>query len=509
VLCACTIDDIRLRMAARITVIPSEQIGRINPELHGQFAEHLGCCVNNGLWVGERSKISNVGGFRADVLEALRRLRIPVLRWPGGCFADDYHWEDGVGPRDQRPARFNGWWGHTIEDNQFGTHEFIALCRYLGAQPYLAGNVGSGTPREMKHWVEYCNFTGPTALARRRAQNGAPQPFDVTYWGVGNENWGCGGSMQPEDYAALYKQFATFLSTFMRAPTHMPLYLIACGPNGNGVDWTTRFFRKAGAPAGDWRLSAFAAHYYCGTAGTATAYTPDQWYELLHKATYVDQLISDQRRAMDEVDPQHKIDLIIDEWGTWHPPAPGRNAAHLWQQNTLRDALVAAITLDTFHRRCDVVKMANIAQVVNVLQAMVLAEGDHMVLTPTYHVFEMYQSHQGATAVRAEFDSSPVRFAANNQRQQLAGLSGSASVNSGVLTLTTVNPHATLPVEVEVEVHGVVARDATVTTLSHEDITAHNTFDEPEVVRPKLPRSATLPTLTLPPASVSRLQLRL
>ncbi|HZN65250.1 MAG TPA: alpha-L-arabinofuranosidase C-terminal domain-containing protein [Tepidisphaeraceae bacterium] len=493
--------------AAKITVLPDEPIGVIRPELYGHFAEHLGGCVDGGLWVGEDSPIPNYGGLRADAIEALRRLNPPVLRWPGGCFADDYHWQHGVGPRRERPRTVNLWWGQTVENNHFGTHEFLNLCGFLGAKPYLAGNVGSGTPAELRDWVEYCNFAGDSTLARRRAANGSPRPFGVRYWGVGNENWNCGGSFCPEDYAAEYRRFATYLRDF----SGTELFLIACGPDGNDLDWTRRFFTKLGRKFS--RIHGYAAHYYCGTAGpSATEYSVDEWYELLAKAAAIETLIVQQRETMDRFDPKRRVSLVIDEWGTWHLPTPGRNPAFLWQQNTLRDALVAAITLDAFNRHCDKLAMCNVAQVANVLQAMILTEGEKLVLTPTYHVFDLYQHHQGGHAVRAEFDAPPVRFAAGEQRGELAGLSGSASVRDGLLTLSVVNPHATLPAECSIDLRGRAVGDVEVATLTHDDIAAHNTFDSPDVLRPTSRRvespGAAL-THLLPSASVTVFRTRL
>ena len=467
---------------AKIMVRMDEPIGTIRPELYGQFAEHLGGCVNGGLWVGDDATIANYDGLRADAIEALRRLRVPVLRWPGGCFADDYHWRDGVGPRRQRPRTVNLWWGQTVEDNHFGTHEFLNLCRFIGAEPYLAGNVGSGTPAEMRDWVEYCNYAGDSTLARARAANGSPRALGVKYWGVGNEAWQCGGSMSPDDYAIFYKQFATFLRDF--AGTE--LFLVACGPDGNDLEWTRRFFTKLNFGAKFNRIHGFAAHYYCGTAGpSATEYDVNQWYELLHKAAAVETLIEQQRSLMDQFDPRRQIGLVLDEWGTWHFPTPGRNPAFLWQQNTLRDALVAAITLDTFHRHADKLVMANVAQVANVLQAMILTDGPRLILTPTYHVFEMYKEHQGARSVRAEFEAPPVSFAAGEERRTLPGLSGSASIAGEMLTLSVVNPHATLPVEAAIDFGTAPPSAVHVRLLTHEDITAHNTFDDPSVLEPR------------------------
>jgi alpha-N-arabinofuranosidase len=471
---------------ARITVLADETpIGVIRPELHGHFAEHLGTCIDDGVWVGEDSRIPNTAGFRSDVLEALKRIRVPAIRWPGGCYADDYHWEDGIGPREKRPRRVNLWWGHNVETNGFGTHEFIQLCRHLGAESYLAGNVGSGSPREMRDWLEYCNFNGDSTLARRRAANGSPQPFGVRLWGVGNENWGCGGNFCPESYAREFRRFATYLGPFGGVQP----YLIACGPDGNDVDWTRRFLTTYGATPqhryGASRLGAIAAHYYCGTAGpSATEFNTNQWYELLDKATRMEDLIRTQRATIDSFEPYgRRVGLVIDEWGTWHLPTPG--ATPLWQQSTLRDALVAAITLDAFHRHAEKVVMCNLAQLANVLQSLVLTSRERMLLTPTYHVFAMYQPHQGGQSVRAVFEAPPVSFALGEEKRQLPGLIGSASTKSGVLTLSVVNPHAEGPVEAAIDLRGFAARRASVAELSHDEITAHNTFDDPETVQPE------------------------
>jgi alpha-L-arabinofuranosidase len=489
-------------MAARITVLFEEPIGYINPELHGHFSEHLGSCITEGIWVGERSRIANDGGIRSDVVAALRKIRPPVLRWPGGCYADDYHWEDGIGPREQRPRRVNIWWGQSIEDNQFGTHEFLRLCDLIGARPYLAGNLGSGTVREMRDWVEYCNFAGDSELSRRRRANGAEYPFNVRYWGVGNENWGCGGNFCPEDYATEYRRYATYLRDFGESK----LFLIACGPNGNDLEWTRRFFKKFGRPDhfGNARIHGYAAHYYCGTAGTATQYSVDQWYELLHKSLFMRQLITEQRSAMDEFDPQRRIGLIIDEWGTWHPPTPGRNPQHLWQQNTIRDALVAALTLNLLNEQADKVVMANIAQTVNVLQAMCLTQGEALVLTPTYHVFDLYQSHQGGQSLRTIAESGASSFVAGQEKRSIDHLHASASLSQGKLTLSVVNTHASLPVDAALDLRGRTLRDVSVRVLADEDIAAHNTFAEPQRVQPKsVAVDEELSRITLPPASVT------
>lgn len=505
-------------MPARITIVMDEPIGVVSPLLFGHFAEHLGCCVNDGVWVGEGSAIPNIGGLRQDVVEAWRRVGPGVLRWPGGCFADDYHWADGVGPRQGRPRTVNLWWGQEIEDNAFGTHEFLNLCRLIGAEPYLAGNVGSGTVREMRDWVEYCNYDRPSTLALRRAANGSPMPFGVKYWGVGNEAWGCGGNFCPEDYAREYRRYATYL----RDLGGTELFLIACGPDGNRPEWTRKFLQKLATADRRFncRIHGLAAHYYCGTAGCATQYTTDQWYELLHRAAGgMEQLIAEQRAAMDEFDGERRIGLIVDEWGTWHPPAPGRDPAHLWQQNTVRDALVAALTLDVFVRRCDCVVMANIAQAINVLQALFLTQGDRMILTPTYHVFELYRPHQGGRAVRVEVDSSSALagYGAPEglERRSMPALSGSASVRGGWLTLSVVNAHARLPVDAAIELRaaGMAAGmgGGEVRVLGSDgDIHAHNTFEEPNrvVVRRRGVWAGELGRWTFEPASVTVFQIR-
>ncbi len=487
---------------SRIIVSIDEPIARIAPALYGHFAEHLGLCVEEGLWVGPESKIPNTDGIRNDVVAALRKVRIPVLRWPGGCFADDYHWQDGVGPRQNRPRTVNIHWGHVIEDNSFGTHEFIQLCRLLGAEPYLAGNLGSGSPSEMRNWVEYCNFPGDSTLAKQRAANGSPEPFGVKYFGVGNENWGCGGNMTPEDYAAAYKQYSTYLRDF----GGNKLFLVACGPNGNDGNWTRKFFTELGTYR---RIHGLGAHYYVwnadGRLGRATDFTTDQYYQLLKETLVIEEVIVQQRAIMDGFDPQRRIGLFVDEWGAWHPEEKSRDRQILYQQNTMRDALVAGLTLNLFNRHADKLVMCNIAQICNVIQSLILTDGPRMLTTPTYHVFKMFQSHQGATAVRCRAESSDVGYTWNNSSQQLPRLSVSASVLDGTLTMTIVNTDATNAAEVELKLLGGGCHQATIDTLSHPNVRAHNTFDQPELVSPSH-RAIEIGTTwrqMFPPASVS------
>jgi len=481
----------------------------INPNIYGHFAEHLGRCIYEGIWVGEDSPIPNTGGIRNDVSAALRKMKPPVIRWPGGCYADDYHWEDGVGPRASRPRRVNIHWGEVVESNQFGTQEFLRFCRAVGAEPYIVGNVGSGTVRELREWVEYCNFDGDSTLAQRRAADGSPDPFGVTYWGVGNENWGCGGSFGPEDYCAAFKRYATFVRSF--GNDHR-LCVIACGPAGNDVEWTVRFFRKLRHDYWDFRnIHGFAAHYYCGTAGTATEYTTDQWYELIHKGLRMEELVVQQRAAMDAYDPQRKIGLIIDEWGTWHPVEEGTNSRFLYQQNTLRDALVAATTLDIFNRHADKVVMANIAQTINVLQAMILTHGDLMVVTPTGYVYEMYAPHQGGTSVPVAVESESLGVTDPDGEASMDVVAGSASLKEDALFVTLTNAHASDPQRVTISVRGATASGGSARVLTGE-IHAHNTFAAPDAIGP-MPMAVEAVgsefVVALPPASVTALRVDL
>lgn len=512
---------------ASISINPADTIAMINPNIYGQFAEHLGRCIYDGIWVGEDSSIPNIHGFRTDLIEALRRMKPAVIRWPGGCFADDYHWQDGIGPRDQRPRRINIHWGEVVESNQVGTQEFIRFCRLVGAEPYFCGNVGSGTARELRDWVEYCNFpdssSSGSTWAQQRAADGSPEPLNVTYWGVGNENWGCGGNFSPEDYCTEFRRYASFVRGFGKK-----LFVIACGPSGNDVEWTDRFFRKIYKDYWAFNnIDGFAAHYYCGTAGTATEYTEEEWYRLLEKGLKMEDLVVQQRAAMDAWDPARKIGLIIDEWGTWHPAEKGTNPAFLYQQNTIRDAIVAANTLDIFNRHADKVVMSNIAQAINVLQAMILTEDEHMLVTPTGYVYEMYAPHQGAQALRTRVETPDINFKKTSILQStwqsalqkgekmesaVPMVAGSASLNGKILFLTLTNSHASDSVEVSVDLLGGASFAGATGQVLTGEIHAHNTFDAPEAIKPE-PLDAHMQggkvRLTLPPACVASVSLAL
>ncbi|MBQ4075234.1 MAG: alpha-N-arabinofuranosidase [Clostridia bacterium] len=416
---------------AKITLHPGRCKGTINKNLFGHFSEHLGRCIYQGIFVGKDSPIPNVNGMRKDVVDALRNIKAPVLRWPGGCFADEYHWEDGIGPQEARKRMVNTHWGGVVEDNSFGTHEFLELCSQIGCEPYINANVGSGTIREMSEWVEYINSDGDSTVVKRRWENGRKDAWNVKFWGVGNENWGCGGNMRPEYYADEYRRYQTYCRNY----GNNKLYRIACGPNVDDYRWTEVLMRNAGH-----YMDALTLHYYTVTEewadkGSATEFTKEQYYKTLYKSAYMDELITKHLQIMDRYDPNHRVGLIVDEWGTWHNVEPGTNPGFLYQQNTMRDALVAAITFNIFAGHCDRVVMANIAQTVNVLQSVILTEGDQMVLTPTYHVFDLYKAHQNAKAVDCHVEAENVGV----DKWQLPQITAAASENDGVITLTCAN----------------------------------------------------------------------
>jgi alpha-N-arabinofuranosidase len=491
----------------KVTIVPDEVIGTIKPAIYSQFAEHIGGVIYDGIWVGPDSKIPNIDGIRRDTIEHVKRLGPIVVRWPGGCFADRYHWRDGIGPREKRPRRF-GRWREETESNQFGTHEFLRFCRLSGVEPYLAANVGTGSAEEFQRWVEYCNApAGRTTLADERVANGDREPFRVRYWGVGNESWGCGGKFTPEDYCREYRKFTEWVPGF-----DVPLYLIAAGPNGNDHDWTHRFFKKwtdyARAPIQGW-----APHYYCGTTGHALKFNVDQWYEMLQKADRMEALVRDQWEILGHYDRERNVKLIVDEWGAWHPEGTEINKRHLYEQmGCLRDALVAALTLDIFNRHAEKIDMANIAQLVNNLHSLFLADGDRFVATPNYHVFAMYRPHQGGKAVRLAVEAPEIGFKAGGKGSKTFRIAGSASLTGDRLTLTLVHAHASEPAEIEIVVKGAAARSARGTALAHEELNAHNTFENPNVVVPKastVERRGDSLRCVLRPASVNRIDIQL
>ncbi|HKJ66810.1 MAG TPA: alpha-N-arabinofuranosidase, partial [bacterium] len=462
---------------ATYVVDAARELGRINKNIYGHFAEHLGKCIYEGFWVGEDSEIPNTRGIRDDVIAALQQLNMPVLRWPGGCFADTYHWMDGIGPRDQRPARVNMFWGNVPESNAFGTHEFMDLCEQLGAEPYFAGNVGSGTPQEMSAWVEYLTYPGESALADLRRQNGREEPWTVRYWGVGNENWGCGGNMRVEYYTDLYRQFSTYLRDYGESD----LYLIAGGPGGRNPEWLDVLMDGAGR-----MTDGVSMHYYTvpntwQNKGSSLEFTEDEWFVTLQKALGIEDLIRDYISIMDRYDPRNRVGLIVDEWGTWYDPLPGTNPAFLRQQNTLRDALVAGATLNIFNEYRDRVKMANIAQTVNVLQAMVLTRAGEMVLTPTYHVFEMYKVHQNAQLLDAALETPEYEY----DGEAIPRVSASASRDqAGTLHLSLCNLDPSSSVTLNCILKNADSGRIAGRILTAETMNAHNSFEAPESIGP-------------------------
>ncbi|MCI7324746.1 alpha-N-arabinofuranosidase, partial [bacterium] len=408
--------------------------GTINKNIYGQFSEHLGRCIYGGLYVGEDSPIPNKNGLRTDVVDALKAIRVPVLRWPGGCFADTYHWQDGIGPKEQRKTIVNTNWGGVTEDNSFGTHEFMELCGQLGCEAYFSGNVGSGTVQEFSDWVEYCNMGGVSPMADLRRKNGREQPWNVKFWGVGNEAWGCGGSMRPEYYADLCRQYATYLRTY--APDQK-MVKIASGANSDDYNWTKTVMERAGG----W-VDAVSLHYYTlphddwQHKGSALDFTRAEYYTTLRKALRMDELVENHSRILRQYQGSRTVGLIVDEWGTWYDVEPGTNPGFLYQQNTMRDALVAAVSLNIFNNHCDTVCMANIAQMVNVLQAMILTEGERMVLTPTYHVFALYKDHQNARQLESYVGAALV----GEGEEQVPDLHVSASQGTdGAILITAAN----------------------------------------------------------------------
>lgn len=461
---------------------------KIDRNIYGHFSEHLGRCIYEGYWVGEESPIPNVRGIRSDVVEALRRIKAPVMRWPGGCFADEYHWMDGIGPREKRPSMVNTHWGGVVENNHFGTHEFMDLCDQLGCEPYICGNVGSGTVQEMSQWVEYLTFDGQSPMADLRRANGRDEPWKLKYFGVGNENWGCGGRMTAEYYSDLYRRYAIYCRNY----GDNKLFRIACGPRNNDYHWTEVMMAKAGSDEmlnGPY-MDGLALHYYTSVkrlpdgsrTGSATDFEEDQWIEIIAKGLVMDELIRKHSTIMDKYDPAQKVALIVDEWGTWYAVEPGTHPRFLYQQNSIRDAIVAATSLDIFNRHCDRVRMANIAQTVNVLQAMILTQGEQMIRTPSYHVFEMYSVHQDATLVPSDVQSERYEFG----EYSVPAVSASASIDGdGKLhvTLSNANPHK--EIAVNLFVRGMKASQVTGRVLQGETMNAHNTFDQPNVVTPQ------------------------
>jgi len=485
---------------------------KISRHIYGHFAEHLGRCIYEGLWVGEDSQIPNIRGFRADVVSALRKLHIPNLRWPGGCFADTYHWMDGIGPPDSRPSMVNVHWGGTTENNHCGTHEFLDLCGQLGCEPYVAGNVGSGTVREMADWLEYLTMPGESPMANLRRKNGRQDPWPISLWGVGNENWGCGGNMRPTYYADLYRQFASYCRHFT---PEKKLYKVACGLTN---EWNEILMREAGA-----MMDGLSVHFYTVPGawqkkGSATDFDADEWRLTLQKAADIERFIRETAAIMDRHDPQKRVGIVMDEWGTWYDVEPGTNPGFLYQQNTIRDALVAALTLNVFNNHSDRVQIANIAQTVNVLQAVVLTDGPKMLLTPTYHIFEMYKIHQGATLLPTtlqtpEYIPQQTLPDSTAPLASVPQLSASASRDSaGRLHVSICNLHHADSAEMKIDLPGASASKVSGRILTAPVMNAINSFDQPDLIKPEpfagIKRHEGSVELSLPPRAVIVLEIQ-
>jgi alpha-N-arabinofuranosidase len=517
---------------ARIEILPAEPIGRIAPEIYSHFVEHLGGVVYDGIWVGENSKIPNTQGIRKSLTDALARTKPGAIRWPGGCYADQYDWRDGTGARAQRPRRTNFWvdspeWPKSarrdgpqaFEPNQMGTVEFARFCRLSGAQPYFAANLRSLPSQEFWRWVEYCNSpAGSTTLAAQRAADGESAPLNVRYWGVGNESWGCGGNFTPEDYATEYRRYTAWVPGYGQR-----LQYVASGPNAGELSWTRGFFNKVGPALNNtW---GFALHHYSWNASAgrttewyagkrdAVKFDAEQYYEILHEANLMESLITSHWAVMGEYDRRHRVKLVVDEWGAWY--APGTEPfpeALLGQQSTMRDAVLSGLTLDTFQRHADKVGMANAAQLVNCLHSLFLAHEDKFCVTPTYHVFDMYAAHQNNQSLRTIISAPQVTYSRNGTPTTLPGLAGSASIDGKKVILTVTNQSMDTPRESEILIRGAAIQSATVTTLAAQDVHAHNTFESPSAVEPKslpaTPRAGAL-THRFPPASVTSLELTL
>jgi alpha-L-arabinofuranosidase len=518
---------------SHIEILPGEPIGTIAPDLYGHFVEHLGGVVYDGIWVGEKSKIANNGGIRTALVEHMRRLPGAVVRWPGGCFADSYDWRDGVGPAERRPRRTNFWidgmgslpdGSHKYDPNTFGTVEFARFCRLAGMQPYLAANLRSLPARDFYQWVEYCNSpAGSTSLAELRAAEGERDPLRVRFWGVGNESWGCGGNFTPEEYATEYRRFTAWVPRF-----GVDLAFIGSGPNSGDLSWSRRFLatllEKGEGSLGS--LWGWALHHYSWNVsrgrtddwnegkGDALRFSVDEWYELLRDADQMDGLIGRHWTVMGEFDRRRRVKLVVDEWGAWHKAGTEAHPTHyLGQTSTLRDALLAGLTLDTFHRHADKVAMANVAQLVNCLHSLFLAHEDRFVATPNFHVFEMYAAHAGGQSLRTLVAAPGLSYERTNGKGSFWGLAGSASLKGRTVTLTIVNPHVSEAREAEIAVRGATITAARAVALASDDIHAHNSFAQPRALEPK-PGPTAAPSggalvHRFPPASVSRLTLEL
>ncbi|HMJ68218.1 MAG TPA: alpha-L-arabinofuranosidase C-terminal domain-containing protein [Cyclobacteriaceae bacterium] len=494
---------------SQTTIILNADAGKdkISKHIYGHFSEHLGHCIYGGFYVGEDNKlIPNTKGVRNDVVDALKKMKIPNLRWPGGCFADTYHWKDGIGPKDKRPTIVNTWWGGVTEDNSFGTHDFLNMCELLGTEPYISGNVGSGTVQELSEWVQYTNFGGVSPMSKLRAENGREKPWNVKYWGIGNEAWGCGGNMTAEYYASIYRQYSTFMTGWNN---NEKIFRIASGANSSDYHWTEVLMRDIPLNM----LEGVALHHYSvidwSKKGSATNFSEEQYFTIMKKALFMEELVSRHSTIMDKYDKAKKVALVVDEWGGWYDVEPNTNPGFLYQQNTIRDAVLAGATLNIFNNHADRVRMANLAQTVNVLQAVILTNEEKMLLTPTYHVLEMYTVHHDATLLPLEVKTGDYTFG----NDKLAAVSVSASRDQQGLThVSLVNIDATKTQEVSIDVRGAKFSGVTGRLLTSDKLQDFNTFEQPAKIKPVAFKDASLSggslKVKLPAHSVVVLELK-
>jgi alpha-N-arabinofuranosidase len=499
-LALCLVSAHAAEPSATLTVRADQSGAVINRNIYGQFAEHLGTCIYGGIWVGEDSSIPNTRGMRNDVIAALKQLQVPVLRWPGGCFADEYHWKDGIGPREKRPSMINTHWGGVVENNHFGTHEFLDFCELIGTEPYVCLNVGSGTVQEAMEWVEYMTSDASSPMANLRRANGHKDPWKIKYVAVGNESWGCGGNMRPEYYADEFRRYNTFVKNY---PGNK-IYRVAGGSNGEDYAWTEALMANAGK-----QMDGLSLHWYTlptgnwKKKGSATEFDEAGWMSTLQHTLHIEDLLTKHSAIMDKYDPQKRVGLVVDEWGTWYDPTPGTNPGFLQQQNTLLDAIVAGLNLHLFQNHAERVTMANIAQMVNVLQAMILTEKEKMVLTPTYHVFEMYKVHQDATSLPVALSTPDYVLGTG----KIPAVSAAASRDAaGKVHLSLVNTNPNTGISISCTLAGLTAKSANGRILTSSAMQDHNTFTAPEAVKPQPFNGAKLNgdtlTITLPAKSV-------
>jgi alpha-L-arabinofuranosidase len=473
----------------------------INKNIYGHFAEHLGHCIYGGFYVGDTNKtIPNIDGVRKDVIAALKQLKIPLLRWPGGCFADTYHWKDGVGPKDKRPAIVNKWWGGVLEDNSFGTDNFLNMCELLGAEPYVSGNVGSGTVQELADWVQYTNFDGRSPMSDLRSANGRSKSWNVKYWGIGNEAWGCGGNMRPEYYADIFRKYTTFMGD--------GLFKIGSGANSDDYNWTETMMKNVSSSM----IQGIGLHHYSvidwNHKSSATGFSMQEYFITMQRALKMEELVTRHSAIMDKYDPEKKVALVVDEWGGWYDVEPGTNPGFLFQQNTMRDAMIAGVTLNIFNNHADRVRMANLAQTINVLQAVILTKGNEIILTPTYHVMEMYNVHQDATLIPLKIKSGEYIMGS----EKLPALSVSASVKDKRIHISLVNIDADKTQDVQLDLGKISFSQVSGRILASGKIQDFNSFENPARIKPvtfsgtKI--SGHIISLRMPPASVIVLELK-